>query len=171
MRVPPAFLNVAGVALDDVGLLDLADVVEHVAELDLQKPTSSGLCGSPSSSVNAWCLRWTATHSFVGCPVVSHSENLNIHSTAGCSDERFVRGAAMEIDGRAEHGHLGDDGRDDERTGRSETSTTLPPKIQSWVNRIPRGKTVGVNTGSSTEAVLPISATVIRYPRFARIPA
>src|SRR5690348_10077680 len=31
----------------------------------LRNPSSSGLCGSPSRSANAWCLRWQATHSFV----------------------------------------------------------------------------------------------------------
>src|SRR5262249_59889795 len=33
--------------------------------------------------VNAWCLRWTATHSFVRIPVVSQSANLNANSTEG----------------------------------------------------------------------------------------
>ena len=28
----------------------------------LNHPSSTGECGSPSTSVKAWCLRWTATH-------------------------------------------------------------------------------------------------------------
>ena len=31
----------------------------------LRRPSRSGLCGSPSRSANAWCLRWQATHSLV----------------------------------------------------------------------------------------------------------
>ena len=28
-----------------------------------QYPSMWGLCGSPSTSLKLWCLRWTATHS------------------------------------------------------------------------------------------------------------
>ena len=77
--------------------------------------------------MNAWCLRCTATHSFVHCPVVSHSANLNIHATAGMHDQRAVRGAAMQVDGRAEDRDLNQDGRDDEREKKGRKHA-YPPK-------------------------------------------
>ena len=46
-------------------------------------PYTCGLCGSPGSSLNLWCLRCTATHCFVTMPVVSHSQNLKKCATAG----------------------------------------------------------------------------------------
>ena len=39
-------------------------------------PYTCGLCGSPDSSLNLWCLRCTATHCLVTMPVVSHNQNL-----------------------------------------------------------------------------------------------
>src|SRR5882672_8222155 len=52
--------------------LNSSHTVIYTLSLHDALPIFFGLCGSPSSSVNAWCLRWTATHSFVHCPVVSH---------------------------------------------------------------------------------------------------
>ena len=64
-------------------------------------------------------------------PVVSHSANLNVHSTAGCTIERFVRRAAMEIDRRAEHGDLNQDGGDDEGEDETKKARHYPPASET----------------------------------------
>ena len=90
LSIPPAFFDVARVAGDDIGVLDFADVVVDVAELHFQKPSISGLCGSPSSSVNAWCLRCTATHSLVH-PGRQPERELEHPLDRRMQNQRFVR--------------------------------------------------------------------------------
>src|SRR3954454_14081491 len=49
----------------------------------LSHPLSTGECGSPSTSVKAWCLRCTATHWRGRVPVVIHTRHRNTWSTTG----------------------------------------------------------------------------------------
>src|SRR5450830_332073 len=51
----------------------------------LRRPSINGLCGSPSRSANAWCLRWQATHSLVTMAVESHSHSRIGSSARKCS--------------------------------------------------------------------------------------
>ena len=48
------------------------------------RPKIRGLCGSPSFSQCAWCLRCTATHSRVDEPVFNQSQKRQMCRTTGC---------------------------------------------------------------------------------------
>ena len=75
-------------------------------------PSVWGLCGSPSSSANVWCLRWSATQ-WIGAPcTVIEPRTANAARTAGRRLERAVRQQAVVADRHAEAGqavHHGED--------------------------------------------------------------
>ena len=75
---------------------------------------SAGLCGSPSSSVNAWCFRWTATHSFVEIPVVEPQAKSETPGNGRMQHERAMGCRSVQVDRGAEDRHLNKDGRNDQ---------------------------------------------------------
>ena len=75
-------------------------------------PCGWGLCGSPSSSVNVWCLRWSATQ-WMTAPCTDIEPRIaSVARTARRRVERAVGEQAMEADRDAEadeHVHDGED--------------------------------------------------------------
>ena len=67
------------------GLAHRALRLHPIADWIFQNPCTSGLWGSFSVSVKAWCLRWTATHSRRFCPVVNQRTNRKPQSASGWS--------------------------------------------------------------------------------------
>jgi hypothetical protein len=125
VAIPPPVLDVACVAGDDVGLLDFADVVEDVAELHLPEALELRLCGI-AVLVGERVMLAVDGHPLLGAlPGREPQRELEHPLDRGMHNQRFVRGAAMQVDGGAEDRHLNQDGGDDEREKKGRKHTAL----------------------------------------------
>ena len=61
-----------------------------------------GLCGSPSRSEKAWCLRWSATHEITGPSIAAEPSTAQHEAQRARGLEAAVREEAVEADRYAE---------------------------------------------------------------------
>src|SRR5262245_23947590 len=153
MAVPPAFMNVARVPFDDVRPLDLTHVVIDVAELDPPEPLQRGAVRIAFLVGERVMLAMDRHPLSRREPGDEPEDEAECPFEAGMDDQGFVRGGSMQVDRRAEHGRLNEDGRDDEREDERKKHYCLLPKPGPAVALITqgsgRGELLGTGDGST----------------------